>query len=223
MKKVLISVFTLLSTISYSQKLGALGIGQTNNTKYHTVPEQIGLEGNINYFEEFQPGIVFYKDSTQIDVPLLNYNLLMKKVTLKLNDGEFFLPNENRIDSFKIADKTFVSNSKISSKRAFCEVLYYSKNLELIKQSNAQIVTGKQGTGMTPTTPDRVKISSSYYLLKDDNQYKLELSKSEIYEVLGDEERLDKFRKEQKLKLKKEEDFIRLLTYYDQTILSKKM
>lgn len=217
-KSFTISSLLLFSFTGFSQKMGALGIGQTNNTKYHNVPEQIGFEGNINYFDEYQPGVVFYRDSTQIDVPLLNYNLLQNKVTLKINSDEFFLPNEHRIDSFRIADKTFVSIPNITARKTFYEILFDTNEIELIKQSNAQIVTGKEGTGMTPTTPDRVKITSRYYLVKQGAIHELVLNKTQVYEILGNQEKLDAFRKKKKLKFKKEEDVVQLLGYYSSII-----
>ena len=216
MKKItVLSAFALMSSIGYSQSWSAIGLSQTNNTKYHAVPQQIGLEGNINYFEEYQPGAVFFDDSTAVEVPLLNYNLLVNKLTLKINSDEFFIPNENKVDSFKIANKTFVQVPDLSAKNKFYEIIFNENNLELIKETHAQIVTGKEGTGMTPTTPDRIKKTNRYYLAKNGKYHEFDLNKNSIIDLLGKEKEINEFRKEKKLKFKNEEDVVQILDYYN--------
>ncbi len=97
--------------------------------------------------------------------------------------------------------------------RSFYQILYDGK-IKLLKRTTARIQTEKLYSSATQTK--RFIKEESLYLFKNGLLTRIKKDKKSLLEALGEkQDELDAFIKDQKLKLSKEEDILRLIEKYE--------
>lgn len=97
----------------------------------------------------------------------------------------------------------------------FAVVLYDGENVKLVRTIEVKYRETKiNSPGKIEKIKKFVK-SKGYALIKDREKIEIKLKDKAFYKVLGKENELKAFKKANKLKMKKDFDFVKLLKYYD--------
>lgn len=125
----------------------------------------------------------------------------------------------NQILHIKFNDHTFIYisypwHNKI--KEGLMEVLYDNKS-KLLKLYTCRIEKGAETSGYQEKEKDKFLIKEVLYCqISDGKLMLLPRSKKELFQLFGDKnDQVERFFKEQKLKIKNEKDIAKIFTYYD--------
>jgi hypothetical protein len=185
-------------------------------------------------YEDFIDGIVELNDSSIVKTKL-NYNIVQEEMHYKDNNIIKALVNKNIIAIYFQNIKFIYTNSK------YYEEVSYHNNLKLLLfrkpnfseankiggayNTTSETSTSKRfsqvelanGTGSQqvdlPENVKEIKVANQFYILDSNNNLFMP-SKSKLIKYSNkDKELIKKFIKENKLKLKKKEDLIKLLDF----------
>ncbi len=124
----------------------------------------------------------------------------------------FILTGENgNLRKFKLV------RSPQDVKGSYYEVLYDRKSSLLILHSKLFVKADYQKAINTNRLYDEFKDDSSYYVIKQGSDYpqKIKLNKRTALDLFGEKEGFKKFLSENNLKMKKEQDWIDAMKFYD--------
>ena len=177
------------------------------------------VKGTPYLFEDWVNGKIISNDADVIDDILLNYNGESSEFEIKHNNRFIELnPNwylrvivtqENNEEI--IFQRSFVAPLK----NKFVRLVYKGKNLSLVEQFTAEIITkvfnnvGKNEE-LKSFYPKR-----QYFLVQRREATPIRLKKKNVLSVLGKKAELEAFLKKEKIKLDTEEQLIRVLKFYE--------
>ncbi|WP_224489914.1 hypothetical protein [Robertkochia flava] len=216
--------FTLTSISSFAQQTEAYAYGATTllNTK---AAEYSGIDGSP-YLDgsEFSKGYMV-KDGKSIPNIDLRYNAYKDKIEIKISEEKIYATNPNNENDFIIKGRLFTQvdfTYKESERKGYMECLSCEGEARLFKRHYKIFEQAKQGrTGYDQNTPPRFISREDYFLQLPGMEKAIELegSNKKIEEQFGTlDKEMTQFIKEQRLKLKKEEDLIRFIEFYNKAI-----
>ena len=171
--------------------------------------------------EEFTPGKVMVND--KVFAKMLRYNAYADQIEMKIENDEISsLVRRHDVDA-TIGNSKFkllTYESKEGKQQNYGVVLSEGTKASLYKRFKKDLIPGKEATSSySEDKPARFDDKQSYLLKLDgEDIVEMKLKKKDILKKLesGSSARLTDFIAENKLKMNKEEDFIRLITFYNQ-------
>jgi len=178
----------------------------------------VDVQGSPYATENFIIGKVsINKDSFRT---LLRYNAYLDEIQVKESEDKIISLLKRDYISAKIGNKTYAihdfKNGKEDVRRGYFVELNEGAT-KLILRERKEFVKGKKATSAYKNdTPSRLIDKKTYYIQEGDNPAQLiKLSKKSILPHLSKHKtEVSQFISENKLKLKKEENIIKLLDYY---------
>ena len=219
MKNIITLIAVFLTVISYSQKNDPnLRSGQmhsynpilSNNINKFLNPQK-RIKGSRFLFQNFQePGIIYTGGKTHT-MSGLNIDALNQDIVLKIGTDSILILEKNKIDSLKIADRKF---KKVDS-NSFYEIVHKNKKITLLKGYDCHIEKGRTNVMKGTTENDYYKLTNKYFLYQNETlSNPFELNKKAVFKLFEKKQKQsNKYIKNNKLNLKKEDDFIKLLIY----------
>lgn len=236
MKFLYVFLITLISATGYAQnlpdptapeakenirELGSLsgtGSVRTFDNRYE------GTKGTPYVFEEWVAGEVLMKDEKRILIEKMNYNCYDNEVAyLDPSSGAVMLINKYTIDRFLLhqgGDTLRFVPVQLDDDRVplFAQVLYEGKNA-LYKVYGKEFVRANYEGGYSADRKYDEFADKSSLLISTEAVpalTKIRKSRKQVLEAFpGAEKELAAFIKSEKLDLRREEDLVRLLRYYD--------
>lgn len=145
------------------------------------------------------------------------YDIFEGKLIFLSKGIEYYVPDNDKIISFSAGNIKFINfESEGVGGKCFFEVLNESPSLKLLKKHRCKIVEGKPGDGIDPGRNDRYVLFSEYYTsLNNLPAKKLKLTRDNVLALMADHKaEVQTYIKENRLKVKMEDDLIKLFKYY---------
>lgn len=175
------------------------------------------MDGSPFYDNVWNECVVNFTDAKIARTDSFKYDIFEGKLIFLSKGIEYYVPDNEKIMSFSSENIKFVNlESEGAGGKSFFEVLSESPNLKLLKKHRCKIVEGKPGDGIDPGRNDKYVLFSEYYTVSNSQPAKeLKLSKDKVLEFMADHKmEVQTFIKENKVKIKMEEDLIKLFKYY---------
>ena len=176
-------------------------------------------QGSIYNSLRFKKASINEEKSGSFDTEV-RYNMYTDQMEYSKDDQLFMVKQDPSIH-IRIDDEYFYycnfTNKRFVSKRGYYVLVELSDNYAIYKKYDLEIIDPKKygGTDGTPT-PGVIKVVYKYYLEEDGIIMELPLNKREMLALFSDKEQeLNTYIKKNKLKLRKEEDIIQLVSKYN--------
>ena len=188
-------------------------------------PEAIA--GNPYLNKDFKEGKLISKYNLKFPVLPLRYNIYTDNIEYKSPDNKIFaLKDQNKIKAYEIGDTTFIyssyykNKSKIAS--GYFQVLVTGKVTGLIKY-NVYLLEAQPERPYREAKPKRFsKIAKSFYVKVADGAAVPVTKEKEFLQLFPSQKnQLNQFIKKEKLHIQKQDDFVKLVNYYN-SLVSKK-
>lgn len=175
----------------------------------------VEIEGSPYLNEEWSRGTVKSKQNGKTyELAKMRYDTYKDELEYEENQKKYRFGKE--ITEFSTGNGVFRNGFppiESQTERQFYHVLY-DGNVKLLKRLSARIQTEKPYN--SATTIKRFVKEDALYLVKNGVITRLKKDKKTLLEALGDKQKeLDTFIKDEKLKLSKEEDILRVIEKYD--------
>ena len=184
----------------------------------------IKVEGDPFVDKDFEKGTIIFKDSTRAsDIPL-RLDTYTDNLQLKINDTIKVLSPPDIIDHANFGHREFIYSR-------FKEGAFYKNGyFEVLAQGNCKLLLRRESVIRREQLPasnfgggnyrDYFRTTNTYFIKKDDDPaVKISRSKKSILTVLGDHKSdLEKYIRDNHLKLSKEDALIDLIYYYNSLI-----
>ncbi|WP_353776813.1 hypothetical protein [Winogradskyella sp. 3972H.M.0a.05] len=172
----------------------------------------------------FQPARILVNGQPPSVIPNVRYNAHLDEIELKHTDGKVYFLNKN-IDSIKVAfvneKKTYMLFSpKNDGVKGFYVFLTTNDKVNLLKKESIRLDKGTaEGNGYSsPKPPSYKNNKDEYFIVSSDGLFKkLPRKKKEITNSLFPQysKEITGFIKENKLKLSREADMIKLIGFFN--------
>lgn len=200
-----------LNDLSAQFKLGGtdISLDDTSQQKY---------EGSPFFNKDFITGEVVINDSIRYQNIPLRYNIYSDKIQFKNNQGrilEFNTASYRYL--FTIENHRFINKEYIRYKTketGILEILAEGK-IKLYKKYSVDFLPATKEAGFKAAEPNRFNpLSDKYFITIDDNIPEgVNLSKSLLNQLKEFKPDVEEYAKSQKIKLRSEQDLIRLIEY----------
>jgi hypothetical protein len=164
---------------------------------------------DLHMFDTWRNSGVIYIDGNMYRISNINFNVSTNQIDSQMKDGKYFIYKTSSIDSISINKRNFKRLG-----RTFYEVLLDKKDKMLLKKFDA-LQQQNSSNRMGGTIVRSRKLLKFKYLVKLEEGYKdIELNKKSVIDFFeGNEDKLFKFVKEEKLSYKKEKDLVKILNF----------
>lgn len=176
-------------------------------------------QGSIYNSLRFKKASINEEKSGSFDAEV-RYNIYTDEMEYT-SDNEFFMVKQDPSIHIRIDDEYFYycdfTSKRFVSKRGYYVLVELSDAYAIYKKYDLEITDPKKfgGTDGTPT-PGVIKVVSKYYLEENGIIMELPLNRKEMLALFNDKEKeLESYIKKNKLKLRKEEDIIQLVSKYN--------
>jgi len=212
-------VFFLLPTILFSQNFVEVNLfGEVRGFTKAKASSEKEIDGNPYFNKNWLNGSVKLVGRNEQKVDSMRYNVYSNEIQFSYQDTIYFISNTKDIIYFTIGESKFIfyMYSHDNERRIF-EVMSEGEKVILLKMYSCSIIEGKKSDGINPGTIDKFKISSDYYTIKNfQPAQEFRMKSDNLTELLTDKnDEVSKYIKDNKLKMKKEEDFIKVFNYYN--------
>ncbi len=219
-------VFTLTITPLFAQQY-------TENTNeeiqnYTIRAKSINLDntkGSPFENDEFVLGSILSDNSTLISNVYLRYNAhqdeFQIKPTLNVPDMNVQAIKKSTDFFIKMGDEIYTYKLPQDGFGGYYQILVEGNNVDLLKKISKKFIEGQNSvTMMTGNHPNRLIDESSYVVSKDNKIIEVTGSKNKILEAIAGDQKneLKKYTKSEKLNVKKEEDLIKVVNYYNENL-----
>jgi len=180
----------------------------------------IGRRGTPFLFKENVDGSILLEDSIRIKDLVMNYDIFLQQMRVYKNDSLYATIYPYRVEEVHLDDKTFVHVLYDRKEKSFFG--YFERLVDgdwlLLKR---YICNFRPGYYCIPLSAGdrsyKYEKHISYYLkTKGEAAVKIVRNKKNIFAVLpGNDKDLEKYIKENKLNVYKEEDLVTLIKYYN--------
>jgi len=214
--------FLLLSSFVIAQR-AVIVVGGSPSDK----DRYASFKGNPFLFEDFViANLISRKGEKSVDLEA-NYNGHTQELEVLQNGAIIPLDSKNYLSAIFSKTKNpellkdfdedviLIRTAYPELKGAFSSLIYKGFKTKLIKDFSANLHQVEYNKPGKIEQVKRFNRKSNYYLEIDGVLTKIKLKDKELYKLLGRKDELEAYKKENKLKLKKEKDVIRLLKYYD--------
>ncbi len=218
-------VFICFSVNAFSQTLAG------ENRTFQYLVDQVDLNNRMHKIDltpleqqqflnpDWQQGSVILADSSKINDLQLRYNLATKEIQF-LNDDEIYaIALNNKINRVVIANRNFLySGFKYEDIRDgdFFEILVDGK-CRLLLRRTAKFIKAQKAEAYKQPEPAKYEIIETYYLKKGENPaLYMRTRKKSVLEMLSVKEtEIKKYIKSERLRVSRQEDLVKLITYYN--------
>lgn len=192
------------------------------NTKGIDEDRYKGIKGSPYIYDEWQTGKIISVDADVIESVPLNFNGETNGFEIKKGDRYIELDPQwyiRVIIDGKIPeeDVVFQKNFLPPLKNKFTRQVYKGKDITIVEDFTAKIETRTINNVGKNEVTKKFYSKTNYYLIKDRKPTLFRLRKKVLLPLLGHEKELEQFLKKEKIKLNKEKDLIRLLTFYEES------
>lgn len=204
----------LLDLKDFYSDIGPLNILYTNNSK-----KEQEVAGSPYAQEHFMNGSVIQNDSIIYKQIPLKYNIYNDQILFKHNDGmEFYLAAPEKFKEIRIAGQRYIYRDFLKGNKktnGYYELLEEGK-ISLLKKELIVLKEAQQAKAYKDPEPARfIMKPTEYYLLKDGNKIFAVKNEKHLLTLLDHKEELKAFIKKNKLKTRKAEDLIRIISHYN--------
>ena len=219
--------FCLLTFNAMAQQPRAIRAQPVMDPQFYTVQEWIAPKEKslktVYLMDSWNLGTIYLKTNQTIKGYKLNYDLENDVVEIETKEGIKLLPG-NRVKQFKLRHPAQPDSMEFVNGDAykfdniynigFYEVLKTGPKMQVFKKTDVEIIRANFNTiTNTGSKTDKVTKKEKVYLAKDN---KVMLIKGNDFEVFGSKaDVMEKYAKENKLKLKNPEDAAKLVTYFN--------
>lgn len=187
-------------------------------------PDYVSLteyyDGSPFLEEEWQPGKITFFSGRTYEYPM-KYMVYADQIWVKdKQDSVRGLTLSEQIKSIEIGDKTFVYGTYslgYKQKNGVLEMLYPGIEGRLLLLYTCTIEKGREGNGYQKKEKDRFVLKKEfYYQIGEEMAKPVPRSKKDFFAVFNDRAKdVEKFSKDNKLKIKRQEDLIKIFSFYD--------
>lgn len=171
------------------------------------------IEGSRFVFDVFHDNGKVYLGNQTYKADGLNIDALKKELVLKMNMDSILILDKTKIDSIVIDGHHF---RKIGHNDLFYEVLYESSGAVLLKMYDCQIKQGKANVMKGTSGNDSYHLTEAYFVqLNKGAMQPFRMNRKHVLDFFGGEQSSIKaFIRDNKLKINKEEDVVKLFYHY---------
>ena len=178
------------------------------------------IRGSIYLFDDWKQGKTIFSDGSEPQTKDIKYDVIENVLIVRGEDDventftspikQFSILVDGKWLEFKNGFK-----SKDLKEDIFVQVLYSSNKTSFYKKETKTVIESKGYN--TASVEKKIESSVHYYLQLNPSNNELIVAKRDTKSLLTilDKSQLEHFIKENKLNLKKDDDLIKLLTYYD--------
>lgn len=236
----LIFLFTLIPILIFGQQHSSTAYSIKNEGFNKTTYGEI--KGSPYLFKDWVKADLFHVKNEPLKDVMIRYDLyegnveiLDKDVNIDSEnilevDGDRFIilednyyqkivitraDNPKAFGDFKVDTLTLLKGIHKDYLKKYVVVLYDGEDVKLVRTFD---IIFREAKFNTPGKIEKIKKfnrKKGYALIKDKTKTEVKLKEKDFYKVLGQESVLKKYKKQNKLKLKKEQEFIKLLEYYE--------
>ncbi len=196
---------------------------------YTTIAKKVNLEntkGSPYENEEFVLGSILSENNTLISNVYLRYNAYQDEFQIKQNpnasDDNVQAIKKSTDFYVKMGDEIFTYKLPQDGYGGYYNIVAEGNKIDLLKKISKKFIEGQNSvTKMTGNHPNRLIDESSFVVIKNDGKIEeLTGSKNKIIEAIAgdDKNELKKHTKAEKLNVKKEEDLIKAVNYYNEAL-----
>ncbi len=184
------------------------------------------IKGNPFLFKDWQIGIIYPSNEQEpFEEVLLNYNQHTKSFELKKND-RFISLDESWYKKVVVLTKTyekwiFETNLLPKKKQRFDRLIHQGKGFRIVEVFHTSIVTTEKERYAGTIEVREFDNKSNYFFVQNGKSKLIKLKKKNILALFPTHKSvLEKFAKSNQLKFTKVNDLIKILTDYDQFLVS---
>ena len=204
-----------------------------SNSKVYAKDRYKDTKGSPYFFNDWVIAEVYNQSGDTYKGLKLNYNVYEE--FFEILDGEKYIvldPTyywcvkvDKEINPSQLKDSQdsviFIRGLLENNERKFVHIIYNGSRVKLIRDPYAaESVKTIQNVGQTITNR-RFNRKDTYFFLIDGEYSAVRLKKKEVINRLGHKKELEAFIKDNKLKMKKDEDYEVLLAYYESELMEK--
>ncbi len=178
------------------------------------------IEGSPYYNDDFVKGLVLLKDSSFYEDVLLRYNAFDDELEVSFREQIFQIPSKDQMIFAVIGNDTLKSVKYLSGNRERWANFYLlaSGELTLYAKRSKGFKEKEEPKGYQDAQPAKyVNKSDEYYWAKEGETLSLISNKKELITYLPEIDAKNYMKKE-KLSLRKEQDLIQLVDYYNRVV-----
>jgi hypothetical protein len=171
------------------------------------------IDGSSCFNEEWAEGKVVLGSGKEYLVESFKYDIYSNRLLFLNKSVEYYIPESEKVNEFSIGESHFICSGNAD----YYEVISSGNKIELLKKYKCTIIEGKSDNGIIQATNDKFGINFLYFVkMRDGKMTKLTVKKKPVIELLSDKkEKISKFIKKNKLKVRKEKDLAALFNYYN--------
>lgn len=215
---VIIIILTLTVDTAFCQLTNRVAVDKSGSTLRVMSTADQNMVGSPYLVDTWSKGNVKFVNSKPTENVELKFDLLENVLVIKGNDGieNVFTEKISEFTLNVLGEERLFKSGFIDSKNnlitAYLEVLYNGKT-KFLSKDGKMIIESKEYN--TNTITKKIENTTEYFFSKPNNSVSLiKLSKKTIFAYLGSLD-LATYVRDNKLNLKKREDIIKLLEYYD--------
>jgi hypothetical protein len=173
------------------------------------------VDGTVYIYKEWSNAGTVSSEETKVRLNNLNFNAQRNAFQSKIGKDSLFTFNFRNLKDVVIKGKTFKSVfSPIHQKNRVFEVMEENNTFSIYKDYRIEIKDGNPNP-QVGSPNDKFLLRYDYYVKQGENFNKFQLKKSKLLKVMGDKaSKVEAYIKSNKLKVKKSEDFSKIMTYY---------
>jgi len=175
------------------------------------------IHGDVYLYTSWNNKAKFITKTNKVyKVSKLNYNIMKDAFQLKIAKDSVYTLSDNNIQKIEIDNAVFKKFDNIVNSNGFYEVLFAGEKNVLLKKHTVRLITGKLNPLNGITEPNKYHKEVRYFIKKDTKLKVLRLRKKHLFSHFKEQQKsLNKFIKSEKLVMKDQKDFIKVLQYIE--------
>ena len=180
----------------------------------------VGFKGNPYLDENFIEGVMVVDDTIRVRNFPLRYNLFKQNMEFISKDEIYYIINPFRVNYLEFDKKKFLYicyADKGDDFNGYFEVLEEGK-CDLYRRYTCRLEEGYYNKALSAGDRSYKYVKFEHYYMSKDNEpaVKIKAKKGSLFKIMTEnKDEIDNYIKENKLKLSKEEDLIKLVNYYN--------
>ncbi|MEP0263819.1 hypothetical protein [Dokdonia sp.] len=174
------------------------------------------IDGSVYIYEDWSNNATVSSEETTVRLDNLNFNAQRNAFQSKIGRDTVFTFNFRNLNKVVVKNKTFknVYSPKHQKSRVF-EVVTETKDFTIYKDYRIEIKEGNPNP-QRGAANDKYLLRFDYYVSQGENFDKFQLKKSKVLKLMGDKaDQVEAYIKTNKLKIKRDNDFAKVITYYN--------
>lgn len=231
--KCLTKIFIILFLMGSGLSLSGQGNLMFANAEDYDEDRYEDYSGSPYYFDNWVIGDIYSQSGEIFKNMILNYNI---------DDQLFEVRNEKKyivldpafywcVKVYKDINKSFLDKNAPDStlfirgilpdaENKFVEVIYNGSRVKLVRELYIATSTKKFNDVGRTITMKRFNRKDKHFLIIDGEYDDVKLKDKDIMKALGKRDELKKWAKENDIKVKNDQDFAKMLKYYEETLMN---